>query len=110
MASLRSFRSVLPLLRQPARPFSTTTAHLSSPPMDNQPPSRKGGSQAPNADKQSSASTAEDKSGDDHPAKQPDQQTQPTRSTGIGGETQVKGGKEGMGNRSDKEGEAGKSI
>lgn len=49
-----------------------------------------------NTDKQSSASTQEHKSGDDHPAKQPDQQAQPTRSTGIGGSEEVKGGKEGQ--------------
>lgn len=49
-----------------------------------------------NTDKQSSASDQEHKSGDDHPAKQPDQQAQPTRSTGIGGNKEVKGGKEGQ--------------
>lgn len=49
-----------------------------------------------NTDKQSSASDQEHKSGDDHPAKQPDQQAQPTRSTGIGGNEEVKGGKEGQ--------------
>lgn len=49
-----------------------------------------------NTDKQSSASDQEHKSGDDHPAKQPDQQAQPTRSTGIGGTEEVKGGKEGQ--------------
>jgi len=49
-----------------------------------------------NTDKQSSASEDEHKSGDDHPAKQPDQQAKPTRSTGIGGQEEVKGGKEGL--------------
>ncbi|KAJ4410898.1 hypothetical protein N0V91_001827 [Didymella pomorum] len=53
---------------------------------------------------QSSASTDEHKSGADHPAKQPDQQAQPTRSTGIGGGEEVKGGKEGR----DEISEAGK--
>ena len=47
-------------------------------------------------DKQSSASTEEHKAGSDHPAKQPDPQAQPTRSTGIGGVKEVKGGKEGQ--------------
>ncbi|KAJ4322731.1 hypothetical protein N0V94_002249 [Neodidymelliopsis sp. IMI 364377] len=57
-----------------------------------------------NTDQQSSASTQEHKSGDDHPAKQPDQQAQPSRTTGIGGGEQVKGGKEGQ----DEISEAGK--
>lgn len=47
-------------------------------------------------DRQSSASADEHKSGAGHPAKQPDQQAQPTRNTGIGGGEEVKGGKEGM--------------
>ena len=50
-----------------------------------------------NTDQQSSASSEEHKSGSDHPAKQPDQQAQPTRTTGIGGGEEVKGGKEGQG-------------
>lgn len=58
-------------------------------------------SSTPNTDSQSSASTDEHKSGADHPAKQPDQQAQPTRSTGIGGGQEVKGGKEGSGDISD---------
>ncbi|KAF1846743.1 uncharacterized protein K460DRAFT_367483 [Cucurbitaria berberidis CBS 394.84] len=53
-------------------------------------------SDTPSTDQQSSASAEEHKSGDDHPAKQPDYQAQPTRSTGIGGDTEVKGGKEGL--------------
>lgn len=57
-----------------------------------------------NTDQQSSASTEEHKSGADHPAKQPDQQAQPTRTTGIGGAEEVKGGKEGQ----DKISESGK--
>jgi hypothetical protein len=55
-------------------------------------------------DSQSSASTDEHKTGADHPAKQPDQQAPPTRSTGIGGAEEVKGGKEGL----DEISEAGK--
>lgn len=54
-----------------------------------------------NTDKQSSASTQEHKTGTDHPAKQPDQQAEPTRSTGIGGSEEVKGGKEGIDEISD---------
>jgi len=56
-------------------------------------------SDTPNTDKQSSASPDENKSGDDHPAKQPDHQAEPTRSTGIGGDSEVKGGKDGLGER-----------
>ncbi|KAH8714058.1 hypothetical protein GQ44DRAFT_742462 [Phaeosphaeriaceae sp. PMI808] len=55
-----------------------------------------------NTDPQSSASRDEHKSGDDHPAKQPDYQAQPDRSTGIGGSEEVKGGKEGLHERGDK--------
>ena len=65
-------------------------------------PNRKVRSETQDTDRPSSASTEEHKSGDDHPAKQPDDQAQPTRSTGIGGESEVKGGKEGLGERSDK--------
>jgi hypothetical protein len=57
----------------------------------------------PNTDNQSSASQQEQKSGDEHPAKQPDDQQQPTRSTGIGGQTDVPGGKEGESYRTDKQ-------
>ena len=53
-------------------------------------------SSTPNTDNQSSVSTEEHKSGGDHPAKQPDQQAQPTRSTGIGGDEKVQGGKKGQ--------------
>lgn len=56
-------------------------------------------SDTPNTDKKSSASPDEHKSGDDHPAKQPDHQAEPDRSTGIGGEHKVKGGKEGLDER-----------
>ncbi|PVH94579.1 hypothetical protein DM02DRAFT_633594 [Periconia macrospinosa] len=56
----------------------------------------------PNTDPQSSASPDEHKTGDDHPAKQPDPQMEPDRKTGIGGESEVKGGKEGLGERTDR--------
>jgi hypothetical protein len=49
----------------------------------------------PNTDSQSNASQQEHKSGGEHPAKQSDQQAQPGRSTGIGGQTEVEGGKKG---------------
>lgn len=56
----------------------------------------------PNTDPVSNASRDEHKTGDDHPARQPDPQAQPTRSTGVGGQAEVKGGKEGLGERSDR--------
>ncbi|KAF2688925.1 hypothetical protein K458DRAFT_293505 [Lentithecium fluviatile CBS 122367] len=51
----------------------------------------------PNTDQQSSASTQENKTGSDHPAKQPDPQAEPSRKTGIGGGGAVQGGKGGVG-------------
>ncbi|ORX99881.1 hypothetical protein BCR34DRAFT_470507, partial [Clohesyomyces aquaticus] len=51
----------------------------------------------PDTDQQSSASKDEHKTGDDHPARQPDYQAKPTRTTGIGGSDEVKGGKEEIG-------------
>ncbi|KAF2115896.1 hypothetical protein BDV96DRAFT_646070 [Lophiotrema nucula] len=69
-------------------------------PKANQPdsgPNKKVRDDTPNTDSQSNASQQEQQSGDDHPAKQPDPQSEPTRSTGIGGQNEVKGGKEGMG-------------
>lgn len=66
-------------------------------------PNHKVRSETQNNDQQSSASREEHKTGDDHPAKQPDYQAQPTRSTGIGGDTEVKGGKKGLGDRGDKQ-------
>ncbi len=54
------------------------------------------GSNTLNTDQQSSASSQEHMSGDDHPAKQPDYQETPSRTTGIGGAEEVKGGKEGQ--------------
>lgn len=74
-------------------------------PVANQPDSNNANvrKDTPNTDKQSSASKDEHLSGDDHPAKQPDHQATPDRSTGIGGSTEVKGGKEGLGERTDKQ-------
>ncbi|KAK7185349.1 hypothetical protein DPSP01_011112 [Paraphaeosphaeria sporulosa] len=60
-------------------------------------------SDTPNTDQQSSASSEERKSGDDHPAKQPDYQAEPTRKTGIGGDEKVKGGKAGLEKTGDKQ-------
>jgi hypothetical protein len=60
-------------------------------------------SDTPNTDPQSTASPDEHKSGDDHPAKQPDYQATPTKSTGVGGQTEVAGGKEGLKERGDKQ-------
>ena len=57
----------------------------------------------PNTDPQSSASQQENKSGDDHPAKQPDHQAEPDRKTGIGGASEIEGGKDGMHHRDDKQ-------
>jgi len=102
-------------LQSSIRPFSTTP--LSSKLMGNNPDANlpdpsENSSAAPNAkvrtdtqntDKQSSTSTEEHKSGDDHPAKQPDYQAEPTRTTGIGGGDKVKGGKDGLHERGDKQ-------
>ncbi|KAH6882851.1 hypothetical protein BKA58DRAFT_397089 [Alternaria rosae] len=98
------------------RAFTTTHSHaklMDTPnPASNLPDPSENSSAAPNAkmrsdtqntDQQSSASPDEHKTGDDHPAKQPDHQAQPTRTTGIGGETKVQGGKEGLGERGDKQ-------
>jgi len=98
------------------RAFTTTPSYaklMDTPnPASNLPDPSENSSAAPNAkmrsdtqntDQQSSASPDEHKTGDDHPAKQPDHQAQPTRTTGIGGETKVQGGKEGLGERDDKQ-------
>jgi hypothetical protein len=91
-------RQALPLFRTIPRSFSTTTKFMGSQPQANMPdsgPNQKQrqdkGLDTPNTDSQSNASKEEHKSGEDHPAKQPDPQAQPTRSTGIGGNTPVKG-------------------
>ena len=87
----------------PARTLSSTARlHKEGPAPPNQPPSAKSAGRTTPAsdDSQSSASKNdpdEQLSGDDHPAKQPDNQEAPTRSTGFqnfkGG---VSGGKEGL--------------
>lgn len=72
------------------------------------PPSAKSAdrSQPLQEDSQSSASSkdpAESNSGDDHPAKQPDGQQESDRSTGFNESAkEVKGGKQGLGQRTDK--------
>jgi hypothetical protein len=66
-------------------------------------PNAKVRSDTQNTDHQSSASQEEHKSGDDHPAKQPDHQEQPSRTTGIGGGEKVQGGKAGLHERGDKQ-------
>ncbi|KAH0371311.1 hypothetical protein KCU65_g1990, partial [Aureobasidium melanogenum] len=91
------------------RPLSTTSRlHKDSPPPPNIPPGgqQKGRTQSPAHDTKSSASTkgsAPNKSGDDHPAKQPDPQQASDRSTGFQEVKEVKGGKEGLGARDDKQ-------
>jgi hypothetical protein len=70
------------------------------PPKSNKPDPSDNSSAAPNrnvrsdndtinTDQKSSASKEEHKSGSDHPAKQPDYQEKPSRSTGIGGNERV---------------------
>lgn len=98
------------------RPFHTTLllskftassqppSHLPDPhPNSSAAPNAKVRNSTQNTDPQSSASQDEHKSGDDHPAKQPDFQEQPKSTTGIGGGEEVKGGKEGLGERGDKQ-------
>lgn len=89
-----------------ARPFSTTPRHLAekrmgSNPQANQPDSINANvrDDTPNTDHKSSASSEEHKSGEDHPAKQPDPQAEPSRKTGIGGGGEVTEGKEGVKSR-----------
>jgi hypothetical protein len=91
------------------RAFASSALRLSGKMMDgnpkaNQPDSiaRESRDDTPNTDPQSNASQEEHKSGDDHPAKQPDFQAEPSRTTGIGGQSEVKGGKEGINARDDK--------
>ncbi|KAF9732105.1 hypothetical protein PMIN03_000686 [Paraphaeosphaeria minitans] len=102
------------LLASPFRPF--TRSFITSPlradekrmgsnPQANQPDSINANvrSDTPNTDQQSSASDEEHKTGDNHPAKQSDYQAEPTKKTGIGSDEEVKGGKEGLGERGDKQ-------
>jgi hypothetical protein len=103
-----------PTISIPAKQLqrSFTTSHHqknSTPnPASHQPASHVGkhreeqGMDTPNTDPQSSASKDEQLSGDDHPAKQPDPQQTPDRSTGFGGQTGVDGGKKGLDARDDK--------
>ncbi|KAH9882090.1 hypothetical protein J1614_001262 [Plenodomus biglobosus] len=110
------YPQTLPTLRtiprlQHIRQFATTPrilalmgknpdANLPDPaPNSSAAPNAKVRSDTQNTDRQSAASNDEHKSGDEHPAKQPDHQAEPTRSTGIGGQEEVKGGKEGLGDR-----------
>jgi hypothetical protein len=102
-------------LQTSLRSFSTTPLRcklMGDNPDANLPDPSKNSSAAPNAkvrtdtqntDHQSSASQDEHLTGDDHPAKQPDPQAEPTRSTGIGGQEEVKGGKDGLHERGDKQ-------
>jgi hypothetical protein len=102
-------------LQTSLRPFSTTPLRaklMGDNPDANLPDPSKNSSAAPNAkvrtdtqntDQQSSASTEEHKTGDDHPAKQPDHQAEPSRKTGIGGGEKVQGGKAGLHERGDKQ-------
>ncbi|KAH9874637.1 hypothetical protein IAQ61_003827 [Plenodomus lingam] len=116
MPPLQTFHTLRVLrtttFNQPLRTFISTTKHLyptdSKSPAANLPDPSPNSSAAPNAsvrsdtqntDRQSSASKDEDKTGDDHPAKQPDYQAEPKRGTGIGGQEEVKGGKAGLGER-----------
>jgi hypothetical protein len=96
------------------RAFSSIPSHKSNndsktpPPPPNMPPNaqKAGKTQSPGEDAQSNASTQEGKTGDDHPAKQPDPQAEVTRSTGFGNvKGPVEGGKEGLKHRSDRDGE-----
>ncbi|KAJ9629755.1 hypothetical protein H2203_002136 [Taxawa tesnikishii (nom. ined.)] len=108
MSLTRTFLSAR-TLRTPVsiRTFTTTPLRRSDPPPSENSPSGKaaGRTTHQSEDKQSSASQAEHLSGDDHPAKQPDNQQESESSTGFhevkGG---VKGGKEGLGARDDKPG------
>lgn len=109
---LRISTSSLPAsrFRPITRSFATTSPladgkRMGSNPQANQPDSVNANarSDTPNTDQQSSASADETKSGDDHPAKQPDHQAEPTKKTGIGGGEAVSGGKEGLGERGDKQ-------
>ena len=89
----------------PTRTFATTRANLKAgEPVSQNPPSARdaGRDSHVSTDSQSSASTQEHKTGDDHPAKQPDQQQDSDRSTGFGHQQGVKGGKEGLGERTDR--------
>lgn len=93
--------------QKPDEPKQTDIYNAPAPPANMPPNSVKAGKKAsPAEDSQSSVSTAPETSSDDHPAKQPDPQQEVQRSTGFGNvEGGVKGGKEGLGERSDRDGE-----
>ncbi|KAI1600346.1 hypothetical protein PtrEW13061_000748 [Pyrenophora tritici-repentis] len=94
--TIRPFHTTLPLSKFTAS--SQPPSHLPDPePNSSAAPNAKVRNSTQNTDPQSSASQEEHKSGDEHPAKQPDFQEQPKRTTGIGGGEEVKGGKEGLG-------------
>ncbi|EMC98351.1 hypothetical protein BAUCODRAFT_422649 [Baudoinia panamericana UAMH 10762] len=106
-----SIRRTLPAalrLQHPTRSLSTTRALLADPPPGNQSPSAKqhGRTSQPVDDPQSSAASRDPNytqtEGDDNPMKQPDRQVPSERSTGFHEVDEVKGGKEGLGARSDK--------
>jgi hypothetical protein len=92
------------------RPLSSTSRVLAkdAPPPPNVPPGARqaGRTDSPANDKQSSASSsntnAEQQTGDNHPAKQPDPQQASDRSTGFHEIDHVEGGKAGLGARTDK--------
>jgi len=104
--SLRLFQ------RQTTRTLTTTRVLLLDPKSNTNPPPGQAGTNGynsspeqtpPHEQAQSNASQQEHKSGDDHPAKQPDKQQQPERTTPFGGKEQVEGGKAGQHERSDKQ-------
>ncbi|KAK5118832.1 hypothetical protein LTR62_000041 [Meristemomyces frigidus] len=111
MLALRPLRTTTAALTH--RTLTTTTRLQTNPPPSNQSPSAKQASRStqPASDPQSSASLKQpdaNAQGDDHPAKQPDTQKASERSTGFGNVEEVKGGKEGLGARTDKNPDATK--
>ncbi|KAJ4990311.1 hypothetical protein SVAN01_04193 [Stagonosporopsis vannaccii] len=94
--AIRTFMTVRPLSQELKRGPDMGSNKPDQGPNSSAKPNADARSSTLNTDKQSSASAEEHKSGDDHPAKQPDQQAQPTRTTGIGGGEEVKGGKQGQ--------------
>ena len=105
--TLRPFTTT-PTLPQKGQEPKQDDIYQARAPSQNLPPSRQkaGKTSSPAEDSQSSASTATEASSDDHPAKQPDPQAEVQRSTGFGNvEGGVKGGKEGLGERSDRDAE-----
>jgi hypothetical protein len=96
--ALRPFSSIYP--RRAEVNNTTPPPRLSTPNSE-----KVSKSTTPGEDPQSNASQQEHKTGDDHPAKQPDPQAEVTRSTGFGNvKGPVEGGKEGLKHRSDRDG------